>query len=34
MRERVLALGGTFRVIESAQGLRLRILLRQPHAPA
>lgn len=30
MRDRVLAIGGAFRVIESAQGLRLRILLRQP----
>ncbi|EQD27939.1 two-component system sensor histidine kinase [mine drainage metagenome] len=31
MRDRVLALGGTFRVLESTHGLRLRILLRQPH---
>lgn len=30
MRDRVLALGGTFRVLESTHGLRLRILLRQP----
>ena len=33
MRERVLALGGIFRLTHSGQGLRLRILLRQPQPP-
>ena len=34
MRERVLALGGTFRMTQGSQGLRLRILIRQPHSTA